>query len=103
MYGSIFRMKVKRGKRSALVALMDEWHRTQRRRAAGFVATFIFKPEKGASGDFTGVAVFEDKKSYFANANDPKQDEWYRKLRALLAADPAWEDGEVIAGKAKRV
>lgn len=103
MYGSIFRMRLKRGKQAELVSLMEEWDSTQRRRAEGFVATFVFKPDAAQAGDVTGVAVFADKQSYLSNANDPKQDQWYRKMRALLSADPVWEDGEVIAGKAKRV
>ena len=43
------------------------------------------------------VAVFESKETYEANANDPAQDAWYRKFRALLTADPEWNDGEVTA------
>ena len=44
------------------------------------------------------LAVFTDKASYVANANDPEQDRWYRGLRELLAADPTWEDGEISEG-----
>ena len=43
------------------------------------------------------AVVFESKEAYVANATDPAQDRWYQKFRALLASDPEWNDGEVIA------
>ena len=30
------------------------------------------------------------------NGRDPEEDRWYRQLRALLEADPEWEDGEIV-------
>jgi hypothetical protein len=39
--------------------------------------------------------VFEDEKSYRANAADPSQGEQYQKYRALLDADPEWHDGTI--------
>jgi hypothetical protein len=41
--------------------------------------------------------VFRDKDSYMRNADDPAQDEQYRKLVDLLEGPPSWEDGEIIA------
>ena len=43
------------------------------------------------------VVAFKDKESYHANARDPKQDERLRRMRELLAEDPEWHDGEIIA------
>ena len=40
------------------------------------------------------VAVFEDRDTYFRNADDPAQDERYQRMRALLSEDPTWTDGE---------
>jgi len=96
LYGSIFRLQPIPGKEQELEALMraEEQQDEQRLRASGWVSTYIFKLDKGG---MMGVAIFESKEKYHANANDPKQDEWYRKLRALLQADPEWNDGEVIA------
>ena len=56
------------------------------------------KPD-AKSGELIGVAVFEDKASYEANADDPEQDKWFGSLRALLTEDPEWEDGEYVAGE----
>ena len=52
----------------------------------------------GRPGELIGVAVFEDKASYQANADDPEQERWYFRLRELLEDDPEWEDGEYVAG-----
>ena len=35
-------------------------------------------------------------RAYQANAASPEQDARYQKLRALLARDPEWHDGEVV-------
>jgi hypothetical protein len=43
------------------------------------------------------AVIFRDKESYMRNADDPAQDEMYRKLVALLEGPPTWEDGEIIA------
>ena len=96
MYGSIFRFQLKDGKEDEVVRLLqaegsgDE----ERLRGSGMVASYIFKLDKGGH---MGVAVFESQDAYVANAADPRQDEWYRKFRALLEADPEWNDGEIIA------
>ncbi len=42
------------------------------------------------------VVWFTDKAAYQKNAASPGQDKRYQELRALLAADPEWHDGEVI-------
>jgi hypothetical protein len=53
------------------------------------------KPD-GKLGELIGVAIFKDKAAYTANAGDPEQDRWYRRVRELLVADPEWQDGEYI-------
>jgi hypothetical protein len=96
MYGSIFRFQPLPGKEQDLTDLMraEERQDAQRLKAAGWVSTYVFKLDQGG---MMGVAIFESKEKYQANASDPRQDEWYRKFRALLASDPEWNDGEVIA------
>ncbi len=42
--------------------------------------------------------VFTDREAYRRNADDPAQDARYREMRALLAADPEWHDGEIVSG-----
>ena len=96
MYGTIFRMRPKAGRERDVVALMEEWSQTRGPEVQGARAAYLLRPE-GRPGELIGVAVFEDRESYRANAADPEQDTWYRRLRELLEADPAWEDGEYVA------
>ena len=97
MYGTIFRMKVKSGQEQAVVDNFNEWQRERRPKVKDAMGALLMKPDAG-SGELVGVAVFEDKAAYEANASDPEQDRWYRSLRELLDADPEWEDGEYLAG-----
>jgi hypothetical protein len=76
---------------------MDEWDRERKPKVRGAIGGYLFKPDK-RSGELIGVAVFRDRQSYQANAQDPEQDRWYRRFREHLTADPEWEDGEILAG-----
>jgi hypothetical protein len=98
MYGTIFRMKVKLGNEKKLVEIFDEWEKERGPKVKGYVTGFMMKPDKGKAGELIGVAVFKDKQSYMANADNPEEDKWYQKWRHLLSEDPVWEDGEYITG-----
>ena len=97
MYGTIFRMQVKRGQEQRVAQLFKEWEQERKPKVKGAVTGFLLKPDNRPDV-MIGVAVFADKASYAANADDPGQDQWYQKLRALLQADPEWEDGEYVVG-----
>ncbi len=98
MYGSIFRMRPKAGNATKVAALFQEWGETRGRQVAGARAGYVLAPTK-QPGELIGVAVFKDRPTYEANANAPEQHQWYLRLRELLEADPAWEDGEYpVAG-----
>ena len=97
MYGTVARVKAKAGQEKGMVALMDEWNKTRGPKVKGAVAGYLYKLDK-KPGEYLMVAVFQDKASYTANAQTPERDAWYRKFRALIDADPTWEDGEIIAG-----
>ena len=96
MFGTIFRMRPKAGQEQAIISLFEEWERERRPKVKGAGAGYLVKPEK-SPGELIGIAAFSDRESYLANANDPEQHQWYLKLRELLEADPAWEDGEFLA------
>ena len=74
---------------------MDE---KPRPKVKGPVASYVLKSEAKV-GEYIMVAVFQDKKTYRANADDPEQDRWFRRVRELLQADPVWEDGDYIFGQ----
>ena len=95
MYGSIFRMWPKQGREDELIGLMDEWERDMRPHVPGVVASYVVRPDN-APDQLVGVAVFEDRESYRANAESPEQDAWYRRMRDCLESDPEWQDGEFI-------
>ena len=42
------------------------------------------------------VAVFQDKASYEANADDPEQDKWFKEVMEMFEAEPDWNDGEIV-------
>jgi quinol monooxygenase YgiN len=98
MYGTIFRVKVKAGKERELLAAFEQWDRERKPKVAGAMASLLLKSDT-VPGEFLGIAVFRDKSSYTANAQDPEQDKWYRQFRLLLQSDPEWNDGEYVFGK----
>ena len=97
MYGTIFRMKVKSGQEQRVIEIFRDWERDQKPVVRGALGGMLMKPDAG-SGELIGVAIFQDKESYVANADNPAQREWFGKLRDALEVDPVWEDGEYVAG-----
>ncbi len=100
MYGTVAHLKVKAKQDKALAALMDEWNKTRGSKVKGSIAGYLYKLDKNPN-EMILVAVFENKQTYTANAQDTEQDKWFRRVRALLTADPVWEDGEIIGGTAR--
>ena len=98
MYGTIFRMKVKPGHGQRVIDIFNDWERDRKPKTKGAIGGFLFRPEVEPS-ELIGVAIFQDKESYVANADIHEQDTWYRLLREQLESDPVWEDGEYVAGQ----
>jgi quinol monooxygenase YgiN len=92
MYGTVARMRVKPGMQAKLEQDMAQYEQLN---VPGFVSTTVYRMDRDPNEIYLAV-VFEDKKSYHANAADPKQDERYRAMRDLLEADPEWNDGEIV-------
>lgn len=61
----------------------------------GALSTTMYQMDANANA-FILAVVFEDKQTYFANANDPAQHERYLRMRALLSEDPVWHDGQIV-------
>jgi hypothetical protein len=83
-------MKVKRENVDALRQLMST---TESREVPGFRETHVLIPDQRRD-EIWLVVFFDDKASYMKNADDPAMHEEYVKYRALLEADPEWNDGE---------
>jgi quinol monooxygenase YgiN len=94
MYGTVARMTVQPGKEDEFRAIGEQWTK-ERGAATGQVAEYVFRME-GQPGEYYVIGIFRDRESYQANARDPETDRWYRRMRATLAADPEWHDGEVV-------
>lgn len=95
MYGTVAHMRLKPGAEEAMQQLWEEGRRRQAG-VKGIIGTYVFRKDDDPS-EYVMVAVFEDKQSYVANADDPEQAKWFGRLIELLEGDPVWEDGEVVA------
>jgi quinol monooxygenase YgiN len=91
MFGTVGRLKVKPGKLDELIAAFSE----DRRKPEGSIGYYVYKVE-GKENELIMAVVFGDKDSYMKNADDPTQDELYRKMVKLLDGPPTWEDGEIV-------
>jgi quinol monooxygenase YgiN len=85
------RLKVKPGKLDELIAVFSG----DDRQPEGSLGYYVYKVE-GKENELILAVVFKDKESYFKNADDPSQDDAYRKMVSLLDGVPTWEDGEII-------
>jgi quinol monooxygenase YgiN len=97
MYGTVARMKVKPGELEQLTKALGDWG-DQDPKALGAIATHIYQLDSDPN-ELIMAVLFRDKDSYFANADDPKTDEWFQRVRAHLEADPEWNDGEIISSE----
>ena len=88
-------MKALPGKGQELVDVFDDWDKNRRPNVDGALGGHLMRLDSDSS-EFIAVALFASKEAYQANGNDPAQGEWFGKLRALLSADPEWNDGEYV-------
>jgi quinol monooxygenase YgiN len=93
MYGTIARLRAKPGTHETM---MDLGSQDPVRRVPGFVAQYVYRSDVDPTEYWLAVA-FESKETYLANAASPAQDASYQRLRALLAHDPEWHDGEIVS------
>ena len=91
MYGTIFNLRVKDGHERDLLETVDQ----RNAEIKGAVAWFLMKPDD-KNADLVGVAVFESKEAYVANANSQEQHEAFTKMMEHLVAEPNWTDGEYV-------
>ena len=93
MYGTVARMKVKAGKLDELIRLMGGGG--DDRAMGGYMGEIIYKMDSNPN-EIMLCVFFKDKESYHKNANDPEMNKDYSEYRAMLDADPEWNDGEVV-------
>ena len=93
MYGTIFNLDIKPGHHEALLKVLTEDQTTP----DGMVAWFVMNPD--GKDEWIGVAVFESKETYEANANAPEQHESFLKMMEHLESEPTWTDGPYVFGQ----
>jgi quinol monooxygenase YgiN len=91
MYGTVARIRAQPGTEAQLQARSGEFQG----QIDGLVHTYIYRAENEPDTYWMAV-IFTDKAAYVRNAQSPAQDARYQKMRALLAADPAWHDGAIV-------
>jgi quinol monooxygenase YgiN len=93
MYGTVARMKVKPGKMDEFIANMTSSQ--QERGTDGYMGEIVYKMDNNPN-EIMLCVFFRDKAAYQANASSPDMNKEYEEYRAMLDADPEWNDGEVI-------
>jgi len=73
---------------------MEEWRQTIRPTIPGPML-ILQGTVKDRPGEIVFLALNQDEATYRANASDPDQDAWYRRLRDVLEDDVRWEDVEL--------
>jgi quinol monooxygenase YgiN len=92
MYGTVARMKAKAGTGALLAELGRQLHEDP---PPGMIGTWVYQMDEDPDEYIMAVA-FESREAYRVNADSPEQDARYQELRALLEADPEWNDGEIV-------
>ena len=88
-------MRVQPGKAEELRQLMDTAADDQRLRERGWVMSIAGR-RKESPDEVWGCVTWDTSDRYYANAESPEQNEWYERMRGLLASDPEWFDCDVI-------
>src|SRR5512146_3041402 len=99
MFGTIATMRVKPGCEDDLLNVFEEWGRDRGARIDGPIRVYISRSERDANV-LLNIALFDTREHYEANAADPAQDAWYRKMLPSLAGEPACHDHAVALAHA---
>lgn len=91
MYGTVARTRVKPENRDKLKEVFQR-QGADRTRPGMVTAYTLFENDSDVAWLF---AVFEDRATYDANANDPAQNTDYEEYRALMEDEPEWHDGQI--------
>ncbi len=75
MYGTVAHIRVKAGQQEALRATMEKWSRELGSKVKGNLGGYVFQLDSDPQ-EMIMVAVFQDKETYVANAENPEQDKW---------------------------
>jgi quinol monooxygenase YgiN len=96
MFGTIAIATPKPGQEAAVVEHFNQWWKNRAPSVPGPLLGTVYRKSDNAS-ELMVTVVFSSRAAYDANAADPAQDAWYRKLVEMLEGEPEWIDGDVLA------
>lgn len=96
MFATVFRMQAKPGQEQHLLEVDEAWKRERQPQVEGFLSSYVIQSVT-RPGEVWGITIFDSEENFRKNAADPEQDQWYRRFRYYLEADPEWNDGPVIS------
>ena len=73
MYGTVANIRVKAGHGDDLKRIMQQWNVERKPQVKGALSGYLFQLDSDPQ-DWIMVALFEDKESYEANADDPEHE-----------------------------
>jgi heme-degrading monooxygenase HmoA len=79
--------RARAGEQDAIVALHEDWQRTLRSRARGYLSGELLHSVRDPQA-FTAVTRYEDETSARAAAADPEHIAWQRRLASLMEVEP---------------
>ena len=82
MFVTISTYRAKAGEEDAIIALHEDWQRTQQPRTKGHLSGELLRNVNDSS-EFVAVMRFESRESAQALANDLEQKAWYQRLMSL--------------------
>jgi hypothetical protein len=94
MYGTVARMRVKRGMLEEFYA----WNEENRVEDTGPGAMLVFQMDDNPHVLYLVVAA-ESRESYRAVADRPEMHARFMDMMQYLEAEPEWHDGEVVASE----
>jgi quinol monooxygenase YgiN len=95
VYGTVYRYRPLPGKEAEVLEYHRRWKAERWPQVSGLITEYVYR-SASRPGEYVAAAVFESKEAMERISQDPEGDRWYRQFRALLQADPEWEDGEII-------
>jgi hypothetical protein len=97
LYGTVGRFQLKPGAEPALDEYLSRWRGERPIEAVpGGIGSWLLRPDEAPELAYVAV-LFESKRHYVENAEDPATDRQYKRFRRWLSQDPEWFDGRVRA------
>lgn len=87
MFVVVCTCRARKGEEDAIVALHEDWQRTLRSRAAGYLSGELLHSARDPQA-FIAIARYEDETSAQAAAADPEYIAWQCRLASLMEVEP---------------